>query len=157
MSSFRLCGLPHEPFEAMFGWSQDELSVVGARKCIATEDFGFPCRVSLEEARVGEELLLLPFQHQAATSPYRASGPIFVRRGAIRRLLPPGIVPPYVARRLISWRAYDRSHDMIEADVCEGVVVASELERLFACADIAYIHVHNAKRGCFSCLADRVA
>ncbi|WP_300620581.1 DUF1203 domain-containing protein [Dokdonella sp.] len=156
MPGFRLSGLPHAPFEAMFDWSHDELSAVGARRCIATEDFGFPCRVSLEEARAGEELLLLPFQHQPEMSPYRASGPIFVRRGATQCRLPPGVIPPYVARRLISWRAYDRLHDMIDADVRDGAALAEELERLFALADVAYVHLHNARRGCFSCLASRV-
>lgn len=156
MSAFQLRGLPHSPFEAMFEWPDDALAAVGARRCIAGEDFGFPCRVSLEDARAGEELLLLPFEHQPAASPYRASGPIFVRRGATQCVLPPGVVPPYVARRLISWRAYDAAHDMIDADVGEGTGLALELERAFSREEVAYVHLHNARRGCFSCLASRV-
>jgi hypothetical protein len=155
MSTFRISGLPHAFFEEMFEWPDRALSAAGARRCIATAEPGFPCRVSLEDARVGEELLLLPFEHQPAATPYRAAGPIFVRRGAVQRRLPPGIVPPYVTRRLISCRAYDRSHDIVDAEVREGVAVPAELERLFARADVAYVHLHNARRGCFSCVANR--
>ena len=44
---------------------------------------GTPCRVSLVDAAVGETVLLLPYEHQAAPgSPYRSSGAIFVRQGA---------------------------------------------------------------------------
>jgi hypothetical protein len=156
MSAFQLVGLPSAPFQAMFQWSDDALAAVGARRCVADADFGFPCRVSLEDARVGEELLLLPFEHQAATSPYRAAGPIFVRRGAEQCVLPPGVVPPYVARRLISWRAYDAAHEMIDADVGEGAALAAELERVFSRGEVAYVHLHNARRGCFSCRVGRV-
>ena len=40
-----------------------------------------PCRVTLQDAAPGEQVLLLPFAHHMAHSPYRASGPIFVREG----------------------------------------------------------------------------
>ena len=44
---------------------------------------------------------------------------------------------------------------MIAATVCEGAVAAVEIERSFRNAEVAYIHLHNAKQGCFSCLAER--
>ena len=80
-----------------------------------------------------------------------------MRRGAVRRELPPGEVPPYVASRLISVRAYDAGAMMIAASVCEGTAVAGALEEMFADSAVAYVHLHNAKRGCFSCRASRVA
>jgi hypothetical protein len=112
--------------------------------------------VSLEDAPVGAELLLLPYEHHPARSPYRASGPIFVRRDAKPSDLPPGEVPPYVTRRLMSLRAYDASAMMIDAAVCDGAEVAAVLDRLFAEGAVDYVHLHNAKRGCFSCVASRV-
>ena len=128
---------------------------MGAQRRIATESHGFPCRISLEDAEIGEELLLLPFVHQPADSPYRASGPIFVRRGATQRSLDAAEVPAYVTRRLMSVRAYDAAHMIIDAAVCEGPVVCAEIERQLANDAVAYIHLHNAKRGCFSCRVDR--
>jgi hypothetical protein len=156
MCSFQLSGLPHEQFESLFALSDEELRSLHVVRRVANENFGFPCRVSLQDASVGEELLLLPYEHQPAASPYRSSGPVFVRRGARQSQLPPGVVPPYVSRRLISLRAYDVSNMMIDANVCEGMAVAEELERTFANSEVAYVHLHNAKRGCFSCLASRV-
>ena len=155
MQPFQLVGISHEPFEALFDLPDEELLQLGAVRRVATESPGFPCRVSLEDAEAGEELLLLPFMHQPAASPYRASGPIFVRRGARRRTLAVGEVPPYVTRRLISVRAYDSAHMLVSAAVCEGTSVAPELERHFSNADVAYIQLHNAKQGCFSCQANR--
>jgi len=148
---FQLIGLDPAPFEALFKLPDEALEAHLARRCVARERPGFPCRVSLEDAQVGEELLLLPYRHQSADSPYRASGPIFVRRGARQCRLPVGEVPPYVTSRLMSVRAYDASHLMLAASVCEGRAAAAEIEACFGNEEVAYIHLHNAKQGCFSC------
>lgn len=155
MRAFQLVGIDHEPFEHLFDLHDDQLKAFGAVRCIASANTGFPCRVSLEDAQAGEELLLLPYAHHEVESPYRASGPIYVRRGARQRMLPVGEVPPYVTRRVISLRAYDAAHMMIDAAVCEGASVATELQRFLGNDDVAYIHLHNAKQGCFSCRVDR--
>ena len=155
MPSFQLVGLDPAPFAPLFELPDAELAKLGAVRRVATASPGFPCRVSLQDAAVGDELLLLPYVHQPAASPYRASGPIFVRRGARPRLLAAGVVPPYVATRLMSVRAYDATHMIVDASVCEGTAVGPEIERLFGDERVAYLHLHNAKRGCFSCEAVR--
>jgi Protein of unknown function (DUF1203) len=157
MSSFQLVGLDHATFEPLFRLPAEQLRLLGAVRCVATESPGFPCRISLEDAALGDELLLLPYEHQPAVSPYRSSGPIFVRRNSAQITLPPGVVPPYVTRRLISVRAYDDAHMMVAATVCDGTQVEREIEQYFAAAEISYIHLHNAKRGCFSCLVNRAS
>lgn len=155
MNTFRLSALSYEPFAPLFELSNSELEKIGAKRVIADECPGFPCRVSLRDAEVGEELLLLPYQHQRAESPYRASGPIFVRRNANQATPEPGELPDYVTRRLISVRAYDSRDMMIGADVCDGSAVAAEITRQFADRRVAYIHLHNARPGCFSCRVNR--
>ena len=149
--SFQLVGISHERFEPLFLLSDEALKEHGAVRRVANESPGSPCRVSLQDASVGEELLLLPYLHQPAASPYRASGPIFVRRGAKQRRLAAGEVPGYVTNRLMSVRAYDSAHMMVDASVCEGVLAADEIERCFRNEQVAYIHLHNAKQGCYSC------
>ena len=156
MPSFQLVGLPAEPFEPVFELPESKLAALGAKRVIATEHPGYPCRISLLDAGVGEELLLLTYTHHRVASPYYASGPIYVRRGATRRILGVGEVPDYVSRRLISTRAYDPAHMMVSAEVCDGADVGSHIEGLLLDERVAYIHLHNAKRGCFSCLATRV-
>ena len=156
MSSFQLVGLPPQPFEPLFALSDSELAALGAVRVTAKEKPGHPCRVSLLDAEVGEELLLLSYAHQPAHSPYKASGPIYVRKGARQRILEPDEVPDYVRLRLMSARAYDDRHMIVSAGVCEGTDVAAEIERHFSNEQVRYIHLHNAKRGCFSCLVTRV-
>jgi hypothetical protein len=155
MPSFQLVGLSPEPFDRLFGLSPGELAALGARRVTATSSPGFPCRISLSDAEPGEELLLLPYEHQPANSPYRASGPIYVRVGAKQRTLGVGEIPEYVSLRQISLRAYDEAHMIVGAEVCAGESVAAEIERQFGDPRVSYIHLHNAKRGCFSCLARR--
>ena len=155
MSSFQLVGLSPSHFAPLFALFPEELSRLGAVRVKATSAPGFPCRISLADAEIGEELLLLPFEHQPENSPYRASGPIFIRIGAAQRTLAIGEVPEYVSLRLISLRAYDRSHMIIAAEVSAGTEVGAEIKRQFENPLVSYIHLHNAKRGCFSCLVRR--
>jgi hypothetical protein len=156
MSAFRLLALAPETFDSLFALSDSELSARGIRRVIADSATGFPCRVSLADADVGDELLLLPFEHLDTASPYRAIGAVYVRRGVTRATLEAGEIPPYVTCRLMSVRAYDADDMMVEADVCEGTRAGETIERMLANADVSFIHLHNARRGCFSCRVERV-
>jgi hypothetical protein len=156
MSCFQLMGLMPEQFAPLFSLSGEQLAPLGIMRVTADSKPGFPCRISLQDAEPGEELLLLPYEHQPAASPYRASGPIYVRVRSQQANLRPGEIPPYVALRQISLRAYDAHHMMLAAEVCPGEAVAAQIERQFSHQQVAYIHLHNAKRGCFSCRVERV-
>lgn len=156
MSTFRLVGLDPAALVPLFDLDEAGLQARGARRRVAMETPGFPCRISLQDAAIGEDLLLLPFEHLAEDSPYRASGPIYVRRNAQPRQLAPGEVPPYVSARQISLRGYSARHLMVDAVVCEGADVAAQIEQMFADPKIAYAHLHNARPGCYSCRAERV-
>jgi hypothetical protein len=156
MTSFQLVGLAFEPFAPLFALSDRELAKLSARRVVASGKPGFPCRVSLRDADVGDELLLLHYPHQPAGSPYKASGPIYVRKGAQQRTMEVGAIPDCVRTRLMSVRAYDAVHMIVDAAVCDGKDVATEMERMFGNEEVAYVHLHNAKRGCFSALVNRV-
>ena len=156
MSTFRFIGLVAEQFSRLFSLSAEQLAPLGIVRVTADSKPGFPCRISLEDAEPGEELLLLPYEHQPALSPFRASGPISVRAGAQQSSLPPGEIPTCVNFRQISVRAYDAHHMMVGAEVCPGDEVEREIQRQFSNPIVSYIHLHNAKRGCFSCRVERV-
>ena len=98
MPSFQLVGLPAEPFEPLFELPDSKLAALGARRVIASEHPGYPCRISLLDAEVGEELLLLTYAHHRVASPYQATGPIYVRRGATQRILRLSARPPAVVK-----------------------------------------------------------
>ena len=153
--TFQLKGLDPAYFQPLFALGDDDLRSRGIERRFADVGDRYPCRVSLREADQGEEMLLLPFEHQPANSPYRSSGPIFVRRNGLRADPAPGELPPYVTRRVISLRAYDAGHLIVDAAVAEGPGIERELRRLLGRADVSYLHLHNAMRGCYSCCVVR--
>jgi len=81
-SSFRISGLPLANFAPLFALNESDLAKKRARRLIVDAKPGFPCRVSLRDAEIGERVILLPFAHQPVDSPYCSSGPIFVREKA---------------------------------------------------------------------------
>ena len=152
-------GLPVEPFILFFAMSDAELLAHGARRVVAKpEDAPLmqPCRVSLRDSEPGEVSILLHHpHHDAPRSPYRASGPIFVREGVNETASFVNLVPPQQRIRLLSVRAYDAAGIMVDADVQEGTELEAVIERMFGRDDVAFLHAHNARRGCFSCRIDR--
>jgi hypothetical protein len=156
---FRISGLPVEPFLPFYGLSNEELLAHGARRVIATPDMAPllpPCRVSLRDAEPGETSILLHHPHHAApASPYRASGPIFVREGVRGTASFINHVPAQQRVRLLSVRAYDEAGIMVDADVTEGTGLEAMIDRMFSRDDVAFLHAHNARRGCYSCRIDR--
>src|SRR5881409_3984702 len=77
--SFRVLGLSPDQFRPLFAMDDAQLHQLGARRVIA-DDPRMPCRVSMEHAQLGEELLLLNFEHQPANTPYSATHAIYVRK-----------------------------------------------------------------------------
>lgn len=153
--AFRIAGLDPAQFREWFSLSDAELAARRAVRRTVDERPGYPCRISLEDAEVGEEVLLLRFEHHPVDSPYRAAGPIFVRRAATRAFDAVGVVPPALSSRLLSVRAWDAAGLLRGAEVCHGSELAPLIERLFGDWRVEYLHVHHAKPGCFACRVDR--
>jgi hypothetical protein len=152
---FQIVPLAREPFAPFFTMDDEQLRARGAKRYIADRQPGFPCRVSLIDATPGERVLLVPFAHQDADSPYRASGPIFVRENARRPCLAANEVPDLLRLRVLSVRAYDADAFMAGADVVDGHGLETAIERFFSGPGVAYLHVHFARPGCFACRVNR--
>jgi hypothetical protein len=150
-SSFRFVALPFEPFAPLFGQSDAELRAVGARRVVVDAKPGYPCRVTLADAGVGEIVLLVSFTHHDVSSPYRASGPIFVRRNAATAKPAVDEIPEMFRHRLLSVRGYDEEAMMIAAEVVDGSELRDTIRRFFASASVSYLHIHNARPGCYNC------
>jgi hypothetical protein len=154
--AFRIVGLDVAPFRPLFGLPEAELSSRGARRVVADDSKpGYPCRVSLEEAKPGEPLLLLNFEHQAASTPYRSCHAIFVRESARQTFDRLDDVPEMMRTRLLSIRAFDDNGMIVDADVIDGMDAETLIDRLFSSSDAAYLHVHFAKRGCYAARIER--
>ena len=152
---FVISGLPEDAFAGLFDLPGEELAARGARRCVADSRPGFPCRVSLEDAHIGEQVLLLPYSHHRVAGPYQGVGPIYVRAGAQQARLDVNQVPEVVRLRLMSVRAYDAEGIMVASEVIEGREVERQIETFFSNEKVSYLHLHNARPGCYSCRVDR--
>ena len=152
--SFLIAGLDPELFRDLKTLDDAALAERGVQRVRVEERPAAPCRISLDDAEIGESVLLLGYDHQPADTPYRQQGPIFVRETS-RRFEGVDVVPPALARRTLSLRGFDAAHMMIEADLVEGADAAMLVERFFANPDVAYIHAHYARRGCFAATIER--
>jgi hypothetical protein len=148
--SFRITGLSPDPFRHLWGLPDEDLARHGARRYRADARPGFPDRIEMRDAEPGETVLLLNHVCQPAPTPYRAAHAILVREGATEAYDRVGEVPEVLRLRLLSLRAYDEGGWMLDADVVEGRDVEPVIARLLANPAVAYIHAHNAKRGCYA-------
>ena len=152
--AFRITGLSPKPFRPLFDLPDEALHRLGARRVVADEP-RLPCRVSIAHAELGEEMLLVNYEHQAANTPYRARHAIYVRKLADRAFDAVDAVPEVLTSRLLSVRAFDAGHIMIAADVCEGEATRELLEGFLADPKTSYLQVHYARRGCYAARVER--
>ena len=155
--TFQISGLAPQQFSHLFLLDDQQLAAQGIDRHIADEAFSYPCRVSMDDAEIGEELLLLNFTHLKTTSAYQAKGPIFVRRHAIEAKVFVDELPPMLlqAHRLFSVHAFDSTDRMIDAEVIDSMQLQAQLENFLCNPQVSYLHVHFARRGCFAARVDR--
>lgn len=146
---FHIHALKTEDFSNLFGLSDEELAAHDARRVIADEDNAFPCRITLRDAEIGETLLLTHYTHHDHNTPYRSSHAVFVIENGAQASLVKNHVPDSLRRRLLSIRGFDSNHDLIEADVVDGIDLELGIDQLFSNSNVDFIHVHNAKQGCY--------
>jgi len=154
---FRITGLPAAEFAPLHTLADAELAQRGALRCRVDAEPGFPCRVSLRDAALGEQVLLVNYEHLPVATPYRSRHAVYVRQAAQEARLAPNEIPGMLARRLLSLRAFDARGMMIDADVFEGGALAQGIRRLLGAAAASYLHVHFAKRGCYAARVERLA
>ena len=153
---FQISGLPLADFAPLFALSDAQLGERDIVRRVADESPGFPCRVSLRDADPGERVLLLNYEHLAVASPYRSRHAIYVRENAVEARPAVNEVPDVLVTRLLSIRAFDSDGMMCEADVVQGRDAVPVFERMLGNNKVAYLHIHNAKPGCFAARLDRV-
>jgi hypothetical protein len=122
----------------------------------ADEANSHPCRRCLQDAEAGEAMLLVSYDPFLGDSPYRGAGPIFVHARDCDPYPGGNGVPDQLRRRLLSLRAYDDGHMLTGAEVVDGSRLEETVAVLFSDDHAAYIHVHNAKPGCFAARIDRM-
>lgn len=149
---------PLQAAEIAYLFDLDDAALAARKACrqVVASKPGTPCRVSMKDAEVGETVILFNYEHRPEESPYQARHAVFVRENAEQAHLAVNEVPEVIRSRLISLRFFNHNHMMIDANVVQGTTVAEEIAQAFENDKIAYVHIHNAKPGCFAASAYRV-
>jgi hypothetical protein len=150
--TYRIAGLDPAPYKPLFGLSDDDLAKRGIVRMTVT-DPTFPCRVSLVDRRIGEEVLLLNHVSHDVANPYRASHAIFVADTKRAEFIDE--IPPVFETRVLSLRGFDRHGMMVEAMLAQPGEADAGIRKLFENSEVETIHAHNAVRGCFSAKIER--
>lgn len=152
---FRCLALSPERFAPLFALSDVALRAHRARRVAVTAQPGFPCRISLEDAPMGEEVLLVHYEHQDADSPFRASHAVYVRPNARPAALAVDELPAVFRGRTMSLRGFDAEGMLRGATLTTGEAAAPAIEALLADPDVAYLHAHFAAYGCYAARIER--
>jgi hypothetical protein len=147
---FVVTGLSPEPYLHLYGMSDADLAANGVTRYLADEAPGFPDRIEMRDADIGQSLLLLNHVSMGQGTPYQASHAIFVREGAEDAYRRENEIPDVMFRRLLSLRAFDDDGMMVDADIAEGEDIALLARRLLEIPKVSSIHAHNVVRGCYS-------
>lgn len=153
--SFQISGLKFAEFAPLVGLSDAQLEALNVRRVVANRSPGFPCRVSLVDAQPGESVLLVNYEHLPVASPYRARYAIYVRENASDARVARDEIPTVLHKRLLSVRAFSAAGMLLDADITEGAALVPTIDRLLAPVQVAYLHLHNARPGCFAARVDR--
>ncbi len=121
---------------------------------------GEPCRDVLRRAQPGEELILASFTPFSKSGPYKEFGPVFVLAKASdesvgRNDLPLAGLPTTYLREQFVVRAYSADEEILDAAFIEAAKLRETVERFFASAGTAFLHVRFPTYGCFALRVDR--
>jgi hypothetical protein len=152
MQHFRIKGLPAEPFAPLFFMSDEALEKHNAVRRIA--DGPRPCRISLTDAKPGDELLLVNYEHHAVASPYRMRFAIYVRKGE-EPFDAVDTVPEQLRTRTLAVRGFDAGGMMTGWELIDGGKLEEAIDKLFADPCAAYLHAHFAAPGCYAARIER--
>ena len=152
--TYRIAGLDPARFAPLWAMDTEALAANGARRVLADADRGFPCRVSLEDARSGLALMLVNHVHHDVAGPYRSAFAIFVREHAVQAAYE-DCSPPCFAGRTLSLRGFDSDGVLVQAALAPPGEADTAIRALLADEAIAYINAHNAAAGCFAARIER--
>jgi len=119
---------------------------------------GNPCRHCLLDTPAGQPMLILAYRPFPCDQPYAEVGPIFICGDACERHHTSGNLPAVLQTSpnfLI--KGYGEDDRIVYGT---GIVIArdnliAECERIFAAADVSYVHVRSARNNCYQCKITR--
>lgn len=151
-TSFRIVPLPTEVAD-----QARRIAATGAKDhatLVADSPDGYPCRHCLRFAKPGERVILFPYASIPAGHPYSETGPIFVHAEPCPRYATTDEFPGEL-RDGRTLRAYNKSFDMIEAELVNGSAPEGVIEKLLQNPETVFVDVRSATRGCYTFRIER--
>ncbi|CAJ2514086.1 Uu.00g022050.m01.CDS01 [Anthostomella pinea] len=158
-------GTAHQQVEAtprtLLRWRPLPAPVTEAASAAAlleTHDSPVPCRRCQHDSRAGDAMLLLSYDPFLGSSPYRGASPIYLhpRCQSVGAEDVGQLLLDRQRARLLSVRAFDGRHMMVDADVVDGGVLLETCGRMLALGKPAeYCYVHKTMHGCFAVRVER--
>jgi hypothetical protein len=155
--TYKITGISSETFDHLIGADDASLAKQNAVRVIAEADKGWPCRITLEDAKAGESLILLNHVSHDVATPYRSAYAIYIRESAGADTTAEYLdgTPPVFEGRPIALRAFDSDGMLRNAALALPGEADKKIRMLFEADEIAYMHAHNAAHGCFSAKVER--
>jgi hypothetical protein len=153
--TYKISGLDPSQFAHLIGLGDEELARHNAVRVTADKDRGFPCRVTLDDARAGESLILLHHTSHDVTTPYRSAYAIFIREEAREAAAYQDEIPPVFEGRPLGLRGFGADGNLKNALLALPGEADARIRELLADPAIAYIDAHNAAHGCFAARVER--
>ena len=138
-NNFQIIALQEKEFNNLFLMDEEELKILGQSKWLQIRS-RISCRVSLKDAEIGEEVILLNYQYHFVNSPYKANGPIFIRKGATTAMLDVNEIPDTILHRYLSVRGYNIDSMLVDARVTEGVNLREMIDDVLIIKSSIYSH-----------------
>lgn len=153
--TYRIKGLDPAAFAHLVDLKDEELARHGATRVMAIADQGFPCRITLEDARAGESLILVHFVSHDVATPYRSAYAIYVRETADREAVFDDRTPPVFEGRPLGLRAFGPDGMLKSAMLALPGEADEKIRALLEDPAVDYIDAHNAAHGCFAARVER--
>lgn len=153
--AYRIVGLDPASFAHLHALDAAGLAALDARRVVADADRGFPCRVSLEDARTGETLILVNHADHRHAGPYSHTHAIFIRETARQAAVHTDRVPAVMDTRILALRGFAADGMMRSALLAQPGEAHDAILTLLEDPEIVHINAYNAIRGCFSARIER--
>lgn len=143
-------GLSPKPFSHLLNQSSESLAASGAVRQVVDAAPGYPCRISLEDAAVGESVILLNHESHATSTPFPSAYAIFIRENQTEAAVYEDTLPPVFVNRCIALRMFNSEAMLVGATISQGELLEPAIIQALAREHVEYIHAHNAAHGCFA-------
>ena len=158
MTSFEFVPMPEAVADGVRRDHHDAFGNTALRPIVVDKEGAYPCRVCLEDARIGERVYLFSYGPFESAAPHQTVGPVYVHATPCKPFSRSARLPDVLRRRMVALRAYDaEGADLVACEIVEGAAIEARAAEVLSNPRAHHINVHFARAGCFACSIERSA